>query len=131
MMRLPTPLDDETESVVDAIIGCAIRVHRELGPGFLESTYRNALCLEFQKDHIQFETEKPVVVRYQNVPIATHRLDLVVSERVILELKSVAALDAVHSAQLLSYLKATGMRVGLLMNFGAITLRAGLRRIVL
>jgi len=131
MMRLPTPLDDETESVVEAIIGCAIRVHRELGPGFLESTYRNALCLEFQKDHIQFETEKPVVVRYQNVPIATHRLDLVVSERVILELKSVAALDAVHSAQLLSYLKATGMRVGLLMNFGAITLRAGLRRIVL
>ena len=131
MMRLPTPLDDETESVVEAIIGCAIRVHRELGPGFLESTYRNALCLEFQKDHIQFETEKPVVVRYQNVPIATHRLDLVVAERVILELKSVAALDAVHSAQLLSYLKATGMRVGLLMNFGAITLRAGLRRIVL
>jgi len=130
-MRLPTPLDDETESVVEAIIGCAIRVHRELGPGFLESTYRNALCLEFQKDHIQFETEKPVVVRYQNVPIATHRLDLVVAERVILELKSVAALDAVHSAQLLSYLKATGMRVGLLMNFGAITLRAGLRRIVL
>ena len=130
-MRLPTPLDDETESVVEAIIGCAIRVHRELGPGFLESTYRNALCLEFQRDHIQFETEKPVVVRYQNVPIATHRLDLVVSERVILELKSVAALDAVHSAQLLSYLKATGMRVGLLMNFGAITLRAGLRRIVL
>ena len=131
MMRLPTPLDDETESVVEAIIGCAIRVHRELGPGFLESTYRNALCLEFQRGHIQFETEKPVVVRYQNVPIATHRLDLVVSERVILELKSVAALDAVHSAQLLSYLKATGMRVGLLMNFGAITLRAGLRRIVL
>ena len=131
MMRLPTPLDDETESVVEAIIGCAIRVHRELGPGFLESTYRNALCLEFQRDYIQFETEKPVVVRYQNVPIATHRLDLVVSERVILELKSVAALDAVHSAQLLSYLKATGMRVGLLMNFGAITLRAGLRRIVL
>ena len=130
-MRLPTPLDDETESVVEAIIGCAIRVHRELGPGFLESTYRNALCLEFQRDHIQFETEKPVVVRYQNVPIATYRLDLVVSERVILELKSVAALDAVHSAQLLSYLKATGMRVGLLMNFGAITLRAGLRRIVL
>ena len=131
MMRLPTPLDDETESVVEATIGCAIRVQRELGPGFLESTYRNALCLEFQRDHIQFETEKPVVVRYQNVPIATHRLDLVVSERVILELKSVAALDAVHSAQLLSYLKATGMRVGLLMNFGAITLRAGLRRIVL
>ena len=131
MMRLPTPLDDETETMIEEIIGCAIRVHRELGPGFLESIYRKALCLELERNNIGFEAEKSVVVKYLDVAVATHRIDLVVSEKVILELKSVTALDALHHAQLLSYLKATGLRVGLLMNFGAITLRAGLRRIVL
>ena len=130
MMRLPTPLDDETESVVEAIIGCAIRVHRELGPGFLESTYRNALCLEFQKDHIQFETEKPVVVRYQNVPIATHRLDLVVSERVILELKSVERTSPVHRKQVQTYLRLSGCKLGYLLNFGDELMKDGITRVV-
>jgi GxxExxY protein len=131
MMRLPTPLDEETERQIEAIIGCAVRVHRELGPGFFESAYRNALCLELQSSDISFELEKPVAVKYRGTPVALHRVDLVVCERVIVELKSVAALEPIHGAQVLAYLKATGLRVGLLMNFGAPTLRAGLRRIVL
>ncbi len=131
MMRLPSPLDDETESQVESVIGCAIRVHSELGPGFLESIYRNALCLELKAGHISFEVERPVLVRYHGIPVALHRIDLVVQETIIVELKSVSALEPIHQAQLLSYLRATGLRVGLLMNFGASTLRAGLRRIVL
>ena len=113
MIRLPTPLDEETESQIEAIIGCAIRVHRELSPGFLEGAYRNAVCLELAFHNLPFECEKSVVVAYQGVAVAHHRVDLVVCESV------------------LSYLKATGLRVGLLMNFGGPTLRSGLKRIVL
>ena len=131
MMRLPTRLDEKTEKEIETIIGCAIRVHRELGPGFLEAVYRNALCLEFKASGIPFEVEKQVVVKYQGVPVALHRLDMVVGQQVVVELKSVVGLEAIHQAQVLSYLKAAGMHVGLLMNFGAATLRAGLRRIVL
>jgi GxxExxY protein len=131
MMKLPTPLDEETESRVEAIIGYAIRVHHDLGPGFLEAAYRNALCLELESNGISFELEKSVIVRYRGTPVALHRVDLVVCERVIVELKAAAALEPVHLAQVIAYLKATGLRVGLLMNFGAPTLRAGLRRTVL
>ena len=131
MMRLPTRLDEKTEKEIETIIGCAIRVHRELGPGFLEAVYRNALCLGFKANGIPFEVEKQVVVKYQGVPVALHRLDMVVGQQVVVELKSVVGLEAIHQAQVLSYLKAAGMHVGLLMNFGAATLRAGLRRIVL
>jgi GxxExxY protein len=131
MMRLPGPLDKETECEVETVIGCAIEVHRTLGPGFLESIYRNALCLELAANGISFELEKPVVVKYRDVAVAIHRIDLVVRSKVIVELKSVSYLQPIHHAQLLSYLRATGMRVGLLMNFGASTLRAGLKRVVL
>lgn len=131
MIRLPTPLDEETESQIEAIIGCAIRVHRELSPGFLEGAYRNAVCLELAFHNLPFECEKSVVVAYQGVAVAHHRVDLVVCESVIVELKAVKCLEEVHHAQVLSYLKATGLRVGLLMNFGGPTLRSGLKRIVL
>jgi GxxExxY protein len=131
MIRVSSSLDEETERKVERIIGCGIRVHRELGPGFVESVYRNAFAFELGVQKIPFECEKSIVVRYRGAPIALHRVDLLVCESVIVELKVLRGLEELHYAQVLSYLKATGLRVGLLMNFGGPTLRAGLKRIVL
>ncbi|MCM3881647.1 MAG: GxxExxY protein [Vicinamibacterales bacterium] len=131
MLRIRSELDDATETLVASIIDCGVAVHRALGPGFLESVYRNALCLEFKERAISFETEKTVTVRYRETPVGFHRMDLVVGGVVVLELKAARSLEIAHQAQLLSYLKATGCRVGLLMNCGGNTLAQGLRRIVL
>ena len=131
MIRVSSPLPPELELLTEKVIGCAVQVHRTLGPGFLESIYRNALCLEFQLNGISFEHEKSVVIRYAGFSVGVHRLDLLVDDAVVIELKAVAGLEAAHSAQVLSYLKATGLRVGLLMNFGAPILKSGLRRFVL
>jgi GxxExxY protein len=89
------------------------------------------MSLELSARRVLFEAEKAFIVKYRGRPVAVHRVDLVVSDQVIVELKAVAALEEIHQAQLISYLKATGIRAGLLMNFGGVTLRAGLRRIVL
>ena len=131
MIRIASPLDPQAERTIENIIGCGVHVHRELGPGFLEAAYRNAFCLELAFRKLPFECERPVVVKYRDAPIARHRLDLVVCKSVIVELKAVRCLEEVHHAQVLAYLKATGIRVGLVMNFGGATLRAGLKRIVL
>ena len=124
-------LDEKTEAEIETVIGCGIAVHRALGPGFLEGAYQNAFCLELGIRKIPHERERSVVVKYRDVPVALHRIDLVVYECIIVELKAVNSIESVHVAQVLSYLKATGFRVGLLMNFGGATLRDGLRRIVL
>ena len=108
-----------------------VTVHKDLGPGFVEVVYRNAMSLELSARQVLFEAEKAFTVKYRDRPVAVHRVDLVVSDQIIVELKAVAALEEIHQAQLISYLKATGIRAGLLMNFGGVTLRAGLRRIVL
>jgi GxxExxY protein len=131
MLRAHSPLAEEDERVVERVIGCGIRIHRGLGPGFLEAIYRNAFCIELQLSGIAFELEKTVVIQYRDQPVGLHRLDFVVGEVAIVELKAVRSLEPVHEAQLFSYLKATGLRVGLLMNFGDRTLKAGLKRIVL
>jgi len=131
MLRVPSPLDDKTEAQIEMVIDCALAVHRTLGPGFIESVYHNALCLELQSRDIPFETERTVVVRYRERPVGIHRLDLIVHSAVVVELKAVKWLDPAHHAQVLSYLRATGYRVGLLMNFGGATLAQGLRRVVL
>ena len=131
MIRIPSPLPEEVENQVEAVIACGLRVHRALGPGFVETVYRNSFCLELQQNDIPFECEKSIVVRYRQVAVGVHRLDLLVDRAIVVELKAVACLEAAHNAQVLSYLKATGLRVGLLMNFGGATLRSGLRRFVL
>ena len=131
MLRIQSKLDDLTEAQVSTVIDCGITVHRDLGPGFIESVYHNAFCLELDVRDIPFETEKSIVVRYREKPVGIHRMDLVVYGAVIVELKAVKSLDVSHHAQLLSYLKATGYKVGLLMNFGGATLAQGLRRVVL
>ncbi len=131
MIRVPSPLDEQTEKYVKETMDCAYAVHRALGPGFLEPTYRNAFCVELLEQNIPFECEKSVTVHYRNRPVALHRLDLVVRGCVVVELKAVKLLKRVHEAQVLAYLKASQLPVGLLMNFGGATLKEGFRRIVL
>lgn len=131
MLRVPSPLAPETEELVHSIIGCALAVHRELGPGFLESVYRRAICLELDSRGLTFETEKPILVRYRQWSIPGQRVDLVVESQVIVEIKAVQRLDPTHEAQLISYLRTTGLRIGLLMNFRSYYLRDAIRRVIL
>jgi GxxExxY protein len=112
-------------------IGCAIAVHRALGPGFIESIYRRAMCVEFEARGVAYEQERPVRVRYRGVEIPGQRIDLIVANLVVVELKAVTSLEPIHDRQVVSYLKTTGLRAGLLLNFGALQLRYGLKRVVL
>jgi GxxExxY protein len=113
-----------------AVIGAAIEVHRHLGPGFLESTYEEALCVELDLRGIPFRRQVPVPIRYKSHEIAEARLDLLVGAQLVVELKTVAALLPIHMAQLLSYLKAGRFRLGLLVNFNVPVLRQGIRRLI-
>jgi GxxExxY protein len=124
-------LSDDEELVAREVIACALVVHRELGPGYLESLYRRAMCLELHAHALTFETEKAVDVRYRGTLLGTHRIDLIVQGLVIVELKAVEAIDPVHRKQVVSYLKSTKLRLGLLINFNAELLKHGLRRVVL
>lgn len=124
-------IPETTEVVARNVIGAAIAVHRALGPGFLERVYREALCYELASRSVPFEAEKSIVVRYRDLAIRCQRADLIVDGRVLLELKAVSRLDSIHEAIVMSYLRTTGLRLGLLMNFHAPTLKRGLKRIVL
>lgn len=124
-------MDDETEKYVFEAMACGFAVHKAIGPGYGESIYKNAFCVELLARTIPFESEKPFVINYRGRPLGTHRLDLIVRGRVVVELKAVKILKRVHEAQVLAYLKASRLPVALLMNFGGATLKEGLRRIVL
>jgi len=130
-VRVPSPLSAHAERAMSETIGCAIRVHRELGPGFLESIYRKAMCIELVASGLSYEAERQVLVRYRNASISGQRVDLIVEGAIVVELKSVIRLDDVHVAQLVSYLRTTRLRGGLLINFRVPVLRSGLRRVVL
>ena len=130
LTRTTSSLPQHVETIATRIIGAAIDVHRVLGPGFLERIYMEALCLEFVAQGIPFERERAVTVMYRGVQIAGHRLDLVVEGVVIVELKAVRRTDPLHEATLISYLKATGLRLGLLINFNDRLLKDGVQRIV-
>ena len=112
-------------------IGAAIAVHRALGPGFIEPIYRKAMCLELDARKVTYEVERPVRVAYREVEIPGQRVDLIVEGLIVVELKSVVRIDEVHRAQLLSYLRTTGLRGGLLINFRVPVLKQGLKRVVL
>jgi len=131
MLRVPSPLPDDVEALIHQTIGCCIAVHKVLGPGLLERTCARAVCLELHAAGIPFEAEKHVPVTYRGQLLCHHRLDLVVANAVIVEIKSVERLAPVHHAQLLNYLRITGLRVGLLINFNLSTLHEGIKRIVL
>jgi len=119
------------EAIVTRTIGCAIRVHKALGPGFTEGIYRDALPMELMAEGLRWEREYRVSVMYRDQPIRHHYLDLVVDGFVVIELKAVDRLHPVHVAQILSYMKAGRFPIGLLMNFNAPYLKGQLRRFVL
>ena len=104
------------------IINAAIEVHKALGPGFLESIYEEALCIELTRRNIPFERQKSIRVTYLGSPIGEHRLDLLVDERAVVELKAIKALEPVHFSIVRSYMKATNVNSGLLFNFAAMPL---------
>lgn len=117
--------------LTEKIIGSAIKVHRNLGPGFLESVYQAALAYEFQKAGIPFEKEKALPVPYEDIVLDVgFRCDFLVDNRVIVECKSVQELNPIDDAKLLNYLKITKLQVGLLINFNVLLLKRGIRRIV-
>jgi len=110
------------------VIGAAVAVHKELGPGFLESIYEEALKVQLSRNGCHFDSQKEIKIEYQGVLVGVHRLDLLVENEIIVEMKAVKELSDIHFAQLRSYLRATGMRVGLLLNFSKPTLEV--KRIV-
>lgn len=122
---------EELNRLTEAIIQAAIEVHRTLGPGLLESAYEACLAFELAQRGLKVERQKPLPVVYKDVRLdCGYRLDLLVEDKVIVEIKAVDQLLPVHEAQLLSYLRLSGCRVGLLINFNVKVLRSGIRRLV-
>jgi GxxExxY protein len=121
----------ETDDLTGRIIGCAIEVHRQLGPGLLESVYESALAVELEFAKIAFSRQVSVPIQYRGRIIGDHRIDLIVESAVVVELKSVERIDPVFEAQILTYLRITNLKVGLLINFNSHLLHHGIKRFVL
>jgi len=117
------------DQITEKIIGCAYAVSNELGVGFLEKVYENALLIEMEKNGLHVEQQKHVSVTYGGQVVGDYIADLIVEGSVIIELKSVKSIERIHQAQLLNYLKATGIHAGLLLNFG--TVRLGIKRMLM
>jgi GxxExxY protein len=123
-------LDGNTE-LTEQIIRCAIEVHRVLGPGLPEAVCETALCIELESRGLSFKRQMGVPIHYKGHLISEHRPDLIVSDEIIVEVKSIERIAPVHVAQVRTYLRITSLNVGLIMNFNAETMRAGIRRVVL
>lgn len=117
--------------ITERIIGCAIEVHRCLGPGLLESVYESALCVELKMNSLPFKRQIGIPLYYKGERISEHRPDLIVYDRVIVEVKSVEGIAPIHVAQMLTYLKVTSIEIGLILNFNGPTMKQGTRRVVL
>lgn len=102
----------------EKIIAAAFKVHNELGHGFLEKVYQNALAVELEENGINYELEKPLIVKYHDQQVGEYFADMVVDNKIVVEVKAVVSLSSSHEVQLVNYLKATGSQVGLLLNFG-------------
>jgi GxxExxY protein len=131
LIRTTAACSPEVEELVRRTIGCAIRVHQALGPGYTEGLYQDAMGIDLALEGLRYEREVSLRVLYRGQPLRPQRLDLVVEGQIVVELKAVEHLDRIHQAQLLSYLKAGGFKVGLLMNFHCEFLKSSLRRFVL
>lgn len=121
---------DERDPVTERIIACAIEVHRHIGPGLLEATYEEAMCVELGLAGLQCRRQTPFPIIYKGRTIGEYRLDLLVQDCVIVEIKSVERFDPIFEAQLLTYLRATGKKVRLLINFNTRLLHQGIKRLV-
>jgi GxxExxY protein len=131
MLKVPSPLPDNVERLMHDTIGCCIAVHRELGPGLLETIYSRAVCLELTAARITFEREKRYPVRYRGELLCEQWLDFGVGGQIVLEIKSVDQFAPIHHKQILNYMRVAGLRAGLLMNFNVAILPDGLSRKVL
>jgi GxxExxY protein len=130
-LRVQSTLPDDLENLIRETISCCIQVHRELGSGLLEGVYPRALAIELETRNIPFERERPAPVRYKGRIIYQQRIDLLVDGRLIVEIKSVERLHPSHVSQVISYMRTTGARAGLLINFKVPILKQGIRRLVL
>lgn len=119
------------EELTERIIGCAIAVHRRLGRGRLEATYEAALCIESTESALAFDRQHRMPVFYRKQLIGEYRSDLVVAQRVAVEIKSVERLIGLHRARILAYMRVFGLRVGLVLNFNSEVMRNGIMRVVL
>jgi GxxExxY protein len=121
---------DHDQIVSNKIIGCAIEVHRTLGAGLLESPYQTALCVELGFQGIRFDRQRKHTLEYRGQVIGEYIPDLIVEDTVVVEIKSVLRLEPVFTAQLLTYLRITGLHVGLILNFNQNVLKDGIKRVV-
>jgi GxxExxY protein len=122
----------EFDELSNRVIGCALEVHREMGPGLLESTYEQCLAHELKLNDISFKLQQPQPVDYKGIRLdCGYRTDLLIEDSLIIELKSVEQIKGIHEAQLLTYMKLAGIKTGLLMNFNVRRLKEGIKRFVL
>ena len=122
---------EDLNQLTEGIIGCAIEAHKNLGPGLLEATYEQALCIELEEVGLKYQRQFTFPIVYKGRALGEYRLDLLVEDAVIVEIKSVERFDPVFQAQVLTYLKATGKKIGLLINFISRLLRDGIKRLIL
>lgn len=121
----------EVNEITRTIIGCAIEVHKQLGPGLLESAYEECLAFELEQKGIHFERQKALQIQYKSIQLEYgYRIDLLVENCVVVELKSVEALNPIHDAQILTYMKFSEKKIGLLINFNVLILKDGLKRLI-
>ena len=122
----------EFDDLSNRVIGCAIEVHRELGPGLLKSTYEQCLAHELKRNGISFQLQHPQPVEYKGIRLdCGYRIDMLIEDEMIIELKAVEEIKGIHEAQLLTYMKLAGIKTGLLINFNVTKLKDGLKRYVL
>ena len=125
------PIAERINAITEKVIGCAIEVHRAIGPGLLESAYEECLCYELSQCGLRFERQVPLPVIYKEVTLdCGYKLDIIVEDLVILEIKAVERIMPIHEAQLLSYLRMLDKRVGLILNFHMSIMKNGIKRIV-
>jgi GxxExxY protein len=130
MQKPQTEPKKDVDRLASIVIDASLAVHRSLGPGFLESIYEEALTLELTSREIPIERQKAIAVSYKGALVGESRLDLLVGGLLVVELKAIDAFAAIHQAQMLSYLRMTGLTVGLLINFNVSLLKNGIKRIV-
>jgi GxxExxY protein len=126
------PIGSDSDPLTERVIGLAINVHRALGPGLLESAYEECLCFELREAGILFDRQLPLPIVYKGIRLdCGYRLDVVLERDLIVEIKSVERLLPIHEAQMLTYLRLSGIKTGLLVNFNSVLLKDGIRRFVL
>lgn len=123
--------NSDLNAMSEEIIGCAIEVHRVLGPGLLESVYESALCIELKAAALDFKRQVGIPLYYKGELISEHRPDLIVSDRIVVEIKSIARFDPIHTAVMLTYLRVAHLQIGLLLNFNTPHMRLGIKRVML